>query len=182
MSSMTAGARGGATSAEVQIKVLADELRRRGRVEIDPMKAAALASAGSAVQAAQERLTADLVLLAGRAKPEAIIDLSPVMVGQLCVDRASRRVTLGDESVHVTTKEYNLLCLLVTEPTRVFQKAELYRAGWGMEISVGAPTRTLDSHMCRLRKALGGAPWVPNLWGVGYSLLPPAAALSQAAA
>ena len=60
---------------------------------------------------------------------------------------------------------------LAGEPTRVWTKDELLRSVWGFR-ALG-PTRTLDSHACRLRQKLGvhGDRYVVNVWGVGYRLV-----------
>jgi DNA-binding response OmpR family regulator len=93
-----------------------------------------------------------------------------IVVGDLRLDPLSRQVTLEGEPVTLSAKEYALLHMLATEPTRVFTKEELLRDVWGF-ISMGA-TRTLDSHASRLRRKLGngGRRWIVNVWGVGYRL------------
>ncbi len=97
---------------------------------------------------------------------------SPVIeVGRLRIEIAQRRVSLRDEEVHVSQKEFELLRTLATEPTRVFTKDELLRAIWGFRSS--GSTRTLDSHACRLRRKLvtEGERYVVSVWGVGYRLI-----------
>ncbi len=78
---------------------------------------------------------------------------------------------LRGERLSLSQKEFALLRLLATEPTRVFTKEELLRTVWGFR-SMGT-TRTLDSHACRLRAKLGaqGDHFVLNVWGVGYRLV-----------
>lgn len=93
-------------------------------------------------------------------------------VGPLAVDPVSRTVTLDDEPVELSQKEYSLLQVLATHPTRVFSKDELLRGVWGFH--AGSRTRTLDSHACRLRQKLtrdDGQRFVVNVWGVGYRLI-----------
>jgi DNA-binding response OmpR family regulator len=89
----------------------------------------------------------------------------------IAVDIATRRVTVGGERVLLSSKEYDLLVKLASEPERVFKKDELLRDVWGFR-SLGT-TRTLDSHACRLRQKLAvhGDRFVVNVWGVGYRLL-----------
>jgi DNA-binding response OmpR family regulator len=90
----------------------------------------------------------------------------------LVVDVATRRVTVDGERVLLSSKEYDLLVKLASDPERVFQKDELLRDVWGFR-SLGR-TRTLDSHASRLRRKLAapqGARYVRNVWGVGYCLL-----------
>ena len=64
---------------------------------------------------------------------------------------------------------------LAREPGRVFKRDELMATVWGWSDG-GAPsqrTRTLDSHVSRLRRKLSahGASYVVNVWGVGYRLM-----------
>jgi DNA-binding response OmpR family regulator len=93
-----------------------------------------------------------------------------IAVGDLLIDRAARRVTVGKTPVMLAAKEYELLVKLAERPTRVHTKEELLREVWGFR-SLGR-TRTLDSHASRLRRKLAaaGGDFVRNVWGVGYSL------------
>jgi DNA-binding response OmpR family regulator len=96
-------------------------------------------------------------------------------VGEIEIDRRSRAVTAAGEGVALAAKEYELLVALAADPERVFTKEELLRDVWGFR-SLGR-TRTLDSHASRLRRKLAcacAAPYVINVWGVGYSLVTPA--------
>jgi DNA-binding response OmpR family regulator len=94
-----------------------------------------------------------------------------IEVGELRIDCAARRVTVGGVTVVLAAKEYDLLLKLAGEPNRVFTKEQLLREVWGFR-SLGR-TRTLDSHASRLRRKLAsaGGDFVRNVWGVGYSLL-----------
>jgi len=91
-----------------------------------------------------------------------------MVAGEIEIDRATRRVTVGARRVLLPTKEYELLLKLASDPPRVFTKDELLRDVWGFRAQ--ARTRTLDSHASRLRRRLGGD-YVRNVWGVGYCLL-----------
>jgi DNA-binding response OmpR family regulator len=92
-------------------------------------------------------------------------------VGALVVDPPSREVHLHGQRLALSQKEFALLRLLASDPTRVWTKLELLRAVWG-HAALGT-SRTLDSHACRLRQklALRGERWIVNVWGVGYRLL-----------
>jgi DNA-binding response OmpR family regulator len=91
--------------------------------------------------------------------------------GPICVELATRRVTVHGRPVALATKEYELLLELASDPERVFTKEQLLRSVWGYR-ALGR-TRTLDSHASRLRRKLAqaGADAVVNVWGVGYRLL-----------
>jgi DNA-binding response OmpR family regulator len=92
-------------------------------------------------------------------------------VGPLELDPITRHVQVGGRDVELSAKEFQLLQLLASEPTRVFSKDELLRSVWGFRSD--GRTRTLDSHACRLRQKLrtDDARFVVNVWGVGYRLV-----------
>jgi DNA-binding response OmpR family regulator len=89
--------------------------------------------------------------------------------GPIVIDVRSREVRVFDRPVELSNKEYQLLVTLAAEPTRVFTREELLRNVWGYH----SPSRTVDSHACRLRQKLAahGERLVTNVWGVGYCLL-----------
>lgn len=94
-----------------------------------------------------------------------------IQLGSLMVDVLSREVSVDGELVDIPAREFELLCTLAVDPTRVFTKQELLKQIWGYEDP--RSTRTLDSHACRLRRRLAdsGRPGlVRAVWGVGYRL------------
>jgi DNA-binding response OmpR family regulator len=96
----------------------------------------------------------------------------PVRVGEILIDPARRKVTVGEREVHLAKKEFTLLRVLASDPTRVFSKDELLRDVWGFRAPVNK-TRTLDSHASRLRRKLDPEHhrYVVNCWGIGYRLV-----------
>ena len=93
-------------------------------------------------------------------------------VGELAIDLPARVVTVREQAVHLAGKEFELLAALAAEPHRVFTKDELLRDVWGYRSFTR--TRTLDSHVSRLRSKLEREPgdrFVVNVWGVGYKLV-----------
>jgi DNA-binding response OmpR family regulator len=97
-----------------------------------------------------------------------------IRVGSLELDPGSREVWVRGEPIHLSRKEFSLLRLLASAPTRAFTRAELLREVWGFATDE-VKTRTLDSHAHRLRAKLSGPsdPYVINVWGVGYRLIDP---------
>ena len=69
-------------------------------------------------------------------------------------------------------KEFTLLRVLASDPTRVFSKEELLRERLGLS-RAPASTSTLDSHASRLRRKLDPehSRYVVNCWGIGYRLV-----------
>jgi DNA-binding response OmpR family regulator len=93
-----------------------------------------------------------------------------VRVGDLVVDPPRRKVTFGDDELRLSKKEFLLLRVLASDPTRVFSKEELLLSVWGLR---SGKTRTLDSHASRLRRKLDPQHrrLVVNCWGIGYRLV-----------
>jgi DNA-binding response OmpR family regulator len=95
----------------------------------------------------------------------------PSRVGDLVIDPLSRRVLVGERAVALAKKEFALLRVLASDPTRVWSKEELLDRVWAYKGN--SKTRTLDSHASRLRRKLDPehGRFVVNCWGVGYRLV-----------
>lgn len=93
-------------------------------------------------------------------------------VGLLTVDPPRRRVTIGDQEIHLTQKEFALLRVLASDPLRVFSKAELAQEVWGGDYP-SERSRSVESHASRLRRKLDpvGGRFVRSYWGVGWRLV-----------
>jgi DNA-binding response OmpR family regulator len=74
--------------------------------------------------------------------------------GPLTIDLVACHVRLGEKSIELTAKEYELLVALASDPHRVFTREQLLRSVWGYR----TPSRTVDSHACRLRQLLSAHP------------------------
>ena len=96
-------------------------------------------------------------------------------IGPLQLDPLARQAWLHGAPLELSKKEFALLRVLASEPTRVFTREELLRGVWGF--TTVARTRTLDSHAYRLRRKLGasGDRLLINVWGIGYRLMDGAA-------
>ncbi|HUS64340.1 MAG TPA: response regulator [Kofleriaceae bacterium] len=83
------------------------------------------------------------------------------------LDLRSHEVRLAGQLLSLRPLEFKLLATLMTEPGRVFSRAELLAEVWG--IREAASTRTVDVHVKRLRSNLGaGADVVETVHGFGY--------------
>jgi two-component system phosphate regulon response regulator PhoB len=90
-----------------------------------------------------------------------------VTVGPLAIDRAAHRVFVHGHDVHLTALELRLLCALYDGGSRVQSREALLRDVWGDER--GITSRTVDTHVKRLRKKLGdAAACIRSVRGVGY--------------
>jgi two-component system alkaline phosphatase synthesis response regulator PhoP len=85
--------------------------------------------------------------------------------GDLIIDFESHVVQINGKDVIFPKKEFALLCLLASEPGKVFSREEIYAAVWGSNIIVG--DRTIDVHIRKLREKVGEK-YITTLKGVGY--------------
>jgi two-component system phosphate regulon response regulator PhoB len=98
----------------------------------------------------------------GKGAPAEIIKF-----GDLTVDIAKHEVTLKGKVVDLTATEFKLLSTLLERRGRVQSRDRLLTDVWGYEGDVD--TRTVDTHMRRLREKLGKvSDYVETVRGVGY--------------
>jgi DNA-binding response OmpR family regulator len=98
-----------------------------------------------------------------------------IAFGPVTVDRATRQVRVADQEVMLSKKEFALLLTFVADPYRAFDKRELMRLVWGWDAK--GRTRTLDTHVSRLRRKLieaGAVGLVVNIRAFGYRFAEPA--------
>ena len=96
--------------------------------------------------------------------------VTPIDDAGLSVDPVSREVHIHGKEIVLTAREFDLLYLLSSNPDRVFSRDYLLTRLWGDDY--GGFERTIDTHIQRLRRKLGGsgsvADRISTLWGVGY--------------
>lgn len=90
--------------------------------------------------------------------------------GDITIDTEGRRITILGNEINLTTKEFEMLHLLVTHPGKVYSRDALLTEVWGSEYPGDA--RTVDVHVRRLREKIETKPSEPKYvltkWGVGY--------------
>jgi two-component system phosphate regulon response regulator PhoB len=90
-----------------------------------------------------------------------------ITFGDLALDPASHKVTLSDREIVLTALEFKLLHCFVSRKGRVQTRDSLLSEVWG--INAEQTTRTVDTHVKRLREKLGDAgSYIETLRGVGY--------------
>lgn len=92
-----------------------------------------------------------------------------ITIGDLRIDVPAHRVEVGGEEVPLTALEFRLLLDLASRAGRVQSRDALLERVWGY--APGVETRTVDTHIKRLREKLGaGAKYLETVRGVGYRI------------
>ena len=88
---------------------------------------------------------------------------------EILLDNARHSVTVNNQPVELTYKEYSLLRLLLENTNLVVTRETILQVVWGTDISV--ESRTVDMHIRTLRKKLGDAgKYICTVRKVGYKL------------
>lgn len=104
--------------------------------------------------------------LVGSGRPENEI----IEIRGLKIDKTARRVWVNGKEVPFTTKEFDLLAFLASNPNHVFTKEELFSKIWEME-SIG-DIATVTVHIKKIREKIemntSKPQYIETIWGVGY--------------
>ncbi|SEI56559.1 DNA-binding response regulator, OmpR family, contains REC and winged-helix (wHTH) domain [Lachnospiraceae bacterium A10] len=98
------------------------------------------------------------------------VDPNRISSGDLALDTESRRLQIKGVEINLTSKEFDMLLLLVNNEGKVYSRDNLLHAIWGTDYPGDA--RTVDVHIRRLREKIEPNPseprYVHTKWGVGY--------------
>ena len=90
--------------------------------------------------------------------------------GDIMIDVPSRKVSISSKPVDLTSKEFDILFLLLTNPGKIYNRETLLEIIWGYDYY--GDSRTVDVHVRRLREKIekdpGNPQYVLTKWGVGY--------------
>ena len=96
---------------------------------------------------------------------QAVKDTQVLKFKDLVIDPEKYLVFLNDNELTLPRKEFRLLQLLTSKPSRVFTREEIFDQLWGSDIFVG--DRTIDVYIRKLREKIGDDRIV-TIKGVGY--------------
>ncbi len=93
-----------------------------------------------------------------------------IEMGQLRIDPSGREVFVAGKKISLREREFDLLLYLALHPNMVCSRADLLDHVWGYDFA--GDERTIDTHVRRVREALGEAgSLLSTVWGVGYKLM-----------
>lgn len=95
---------------------------------------------------------------------------SKLTLDGLKIDEEAHEVYLNDKLLDLTLKEYDIILKLMSSTGRVFKREQLLDSIWGYDYT--GDTRTVDSHVARLRTKLGdwGSEHLKTVYGIGYKI------------
>ena len=102
-------------------------------------------------------------------RPPLREEAAELMVGDLRIDRARRRVTRGGDPIDLQPREYQLLEYLMLHAGSVVTRTMLLEAIWDFHFE--PETNIVDTHICRLRAKIdrgGDPPLIKTIRGAGY--------------
>jgi two-component system, OmpR family, alkaline phosphatase synthesis response regulator PhoP len=91
--------------------------------------------------------------------------LGTIKIGDLVIDREKYMITYQEKDIVLARKEFELLALLASKPSKVFLRNEILNQVWGTEVIVG--DRTIDVHIRKIRQKLN-LDCITTVKGVGY--------------
>lgn len=93
-----------------------------------------------------------------------------ISAGDVELDYNLRRIRIGDRSIELTSKEFDLCELFVSNPGKVYSRENLLDIIWGYDYP--GDIRTVDVHVRRLREKIepnaASPKFILTKWGVGY--------------
>ena len=115
-------------------------------------------------------LVARIKAVLRRASGQESQDENEYKVGNIFLQVDTREVKVGDQSVDLTRKEFDLLHIFMQNMGKVLTREVLLQKVWGYEYE--GETRTVDVHIRHLRRKLGpeGETRIETIHGVGYKL------------
>lgn len=97
-----------------------------------------------------------------------------IEINGLLVNKASRTVTLYDQKIELTKREFDILYLLLSNPDIVFGSEEIFERVW-KDKYYEASNNTVMVHIRHLRQKLGDdsrkPKFIKTVWGVGYKIV-----------
>jgi two-component system alkaline phosphatase synthesis response regulator PhoP len=93
-----------------------------------------------------------------------------IRAGDLVIDIDSHRLINGDEHIHLTRFEFNLLQILAQHPGQIYSRAQLLERLHG--VAYDGYDRSIDAHIKNLRRKIEDNPAAPRyiltIYGLGY--------------
>jgi DNA-binding response OmpR family regulator len=109
-----------------------------------------------------------------RRRAEARVDTAPVVAGDVEIRADQFQAFVGERSIDLTRREFELIELLASAQGRVLEREEIYQRVWGYAMARG--DRSVDVFVRKLRQKLEKASpqwrYIHTHFGIGYRFAP----------
>lgn len=113
-------------------------------------------------------LVSKVKALLRRLKEDSTQQEDIVKVGNIIINREEYKIVNNGQEMVLPRKEFELLALLTSKPSKVFKREVILDRVWGNEVVVGG--RTIDVHIRKLREKIGEEHF-KTVKGVGYKFV-----------
>ena len=107
-----------------------------------------------------------------RSRQFSAVKSQVLSAGPLTLDQDSHTVTVNGHEAALTSREFDILALLMGSPRRAFSRAQIYESVWGEDF-IG-DDNTVNVHVSNLRAKLAKADpdrtYIKTVWGIGFKL------------
>lgn len=101
------------------------------------------------------------------------IPAEQINTGAFVLDKNKLQLFINDSAIDLTSTEFKMMSFFMEQPTREVSRNDVLKNVWGYSDEV--ISRTLDTHMKRLRQKLGTyGNCLETIRGIGYRFMPPA--------
>ena len=101
-----------------------------------------------------------------------IKNVESIKYKEFLIDKETRKVFINEKEIILTSREFAILELFVTYPTKVFSKSNLYKSVWKEEYL--GDDNTITVHISNLRnkiiKSGINKDYIKTIWGIGYRM------------
>lgn len=95
-----------------------------------------------------------------------------IIYKEISLNKDTREVFINDNSIYLTSREFDILELLINNPKKVFTKSNLFESVWGSEYV--CDDNTITVHVSNLRNKISkykkDEKYIQTIWGIGYKL------------
>lgn len=99
-------------------------------------------------------------------------DTDVITFKNMSVNKDSREVIVNGELINLTAREYNILELLISNPKKVFTRANIFESVWNS--SFLGDDNTVNVHVSNLRSKISAKDktneYIQTVWGIGFKM------------
>ncbi|MGL5694626.1 MAG: response regulator transcription factor [Peptostreptococcaceae bacterium] len=104
-------------------------------------------------------------------QPQQDTDSNIIKYKEISLDKDCRIVTVNEDIINLTLREFDIINLLINNPKKVFTKVNIFESVW--EEDYMGDDNTINVHISNLRNKISKHAqneYIKTIWGIGYKL------------